>query len=534
MGGPEAIKGFIFQTIYAVLDSLRNDWKTICIEPEIGNEKIDIIWSFYDGSENVCQVKSSINNFEKSNILDWISDLYKGHPTAKEYKAILIGTTDKETKNYFKKINRSTIDKFPDNHKNLHSIKEKIKVDFLPYDDKLIIEAIITQLERFLENMGKTTNLSLRELISKALITEFLILSSKRKEHPKSKFQSELLIWIKGKFPQIDKLSLAFYLTNKIPFSETLPAIRIPETIKHEYVVAKKKELLNMIDKIESYSFPENTNNSSFTFLSFNLPVSEYDKKMIKSRAVKYLNRELNDTFFNFGGLEKSSNLSSFPLSYKTKYSGSADEKAKMESFLDFKFQFECLHDLLRFWKKIQQFCFLPIILKNEGNTYQKGLTIKLRLPASIKLIKPTDFPSPKENAIIKEMNHEESILIQCYKHFKDSYVNESHSRKFLSNDFKERLDFQRMTKLSLFDETDLQKERYYEVLDYYFDFEILNDQERQIVIECEIEELKANESISLPSFIFFKAKEDFVIEYEINSNSLPQKVFGALTVKSE
>lgn len=67
-------------------------------------------------------------------------------------------------------------------------------------------------------------------------------------------------------------------------------------------------------------------------------------------------------------------------------------------------------------------------------------------------------------------------------------------------------------------------------MLDYYFDIEILNDQEKQIIVECEIEELKANETISLPSFIFFKAKEDFVIEYEINSNNLPQKVFGVLS----
>ncbi len=51
-------------------------------------------------------------------------------------------------------------------------------------------------------------------------------------------------------------------------------------------------------------------------------------------------------------------------------------------------------------------------------------------------------------------------------------------------------------------------------------------------ILECEIEELSANENISLPAFIFYDSDNDFDIEYEINSKGLSTKVQGVLSVK--
>lgn len=525
MSGQDAIKGFVYQTIIAILDSLQDDWKTILIEPK-GQERIDIIWTNEDDTEIAYQIKHSKNDFDKSKILDCISGLYKDHSTAKEYKVILIGSANNVTKSFFTNIKNTTIDDFAEKHKILHSKRDKIVVQFYPPDIKLILDAIITRLERFLENKGKKTELSLRELIAKRLVADFLLLSSVGQVLTKTQFESELLKWIKGKYPHIDNLSLAFYLTNKISFSDTFSALKVQEIVDHEYVKAKKKILLNLIEKVNSYSLSEEKINRDC--------VDEYDQRLIKRRVLKYLNQEIGDDFFNFGGLEVSRRFSEFSLFYNIEYLGKEDEKEKMRLFNKFKYQLENFHDLFRFWKKIQQFYFLPIVLKNEGNTYQNGLVIKLIIPENVKLVEPLNFSVPKQNEILKELNQENSVLANSIRHFKDSVVNESLTKKWISTDFDfdEKLELERMISLNLYDETKFQEERFYKLLNYYFDFLIFHDREGRTIVEFEIEELKAKEAISLPSFIFFKAKDDFSISYEIISNNLPQKVEGILNVK--
>lgn len=527
MSGQDAIKGFIYQTLAAVLDSLHKDWRTILIEPK-EQDKIDIIWSDQDDLETVWQIKSSQNSFEKPAVLDRILEIYNSHNNAKEYRVVLIGPVNKPTTKFFNQIETKKIDDFNRRHQILFGIKEKIKVVFLQREEQVMIDAVITRLGRFLESKGKTVDISLLELITKALLFDFLKLSSIGKILPKNQFEFNLLRWVKERFPQLDKLRLAFYLTNKISFTDSFLHSRIADINDHEYVLIKKKNLLNLIEEIEGFNFSEN--NTSYLF--FNRPVGEYERKMIECGAKKYLNVELSNSFFNFGRLEMTKSLSPFSLSYNTEYSGTNEEKAKMDLFLEFKFQLKSYHDLFRFWKKIQQFYFLPIVLVNDGNTYQEGLTIKIVFPAIVKIVIPSDFPYPKENNIIKELYQEQSVLFQNFKHFKDRNVNEYHTKKLSSENFNERLNLKRITDFCLFDETELQKERFYELLDYYFDFQV--ESGGQVVVECDIHELKANDAISLPSFIFFKTKEDFTVEYEINSNNLPQKVYGVLNVKAE
>ena len=91
MNGQYAIKGYIYQSLVALLDSFEYDWESICVEPNDESEKVDIRWNYSDGRIMVVQVKSSKNPFHFSAIKKWSEELKNSTPNANEYKLVLIG-----------------------------------------------------------------------------------------------------------------------------------------------------------------------------------------------------------------------------------------------------------------------------------------------------------------------------------------------------------------------------------------------------------------------------------------------------------
>ena len=72
-GGPVAIRGYLVQTLVALLEALDadKDWISVTLEPpDHVSEKIDILWQ-YPGKIKAVQVKSSINPFEDADVKQW-------------------------------------------------------------------------------------------------------------------------------------------------------------------------------------------------------------------------------------------------------------------------------------------------------------------------------------------------------------------------------------------------------------------------------------------------------------------------------
>lgn len=63
MGGNAGIRGYIIQTIIAVLEAIDEDvkWETITLEPTDESEKVDIRLKYPDNTIRLYQVKSSQN-----------------------------------------------------------------------------------------------------------------------------------------------------------------------------------------------------------------------------------------------------------------------------------------------------------------------------------------------------------------------------------------------------------------------------------------------------------------------------------------
>lgn len=90
MSGQDGNRGYLLQSIIALLESLNeDDWDEITIEADEISQKVDIAWRSLDGLK-VTQVKSSINQISKSLAEKWASEL-ETSTSADEYNLILIG-----------------------------------------------------------------------------------------------------------------------------------------------------------------------------------------------------------------------------------------------------------------------------------------------------------------------------------------------------------------------------------------------------------------------------------------------------------
>ena len=91
MNGQYSIKGYILQSLVALLDSFNQEWDTVCVEPNDESEKVDIRWELSNNQIVAIQVKSSKNPFPQFLIKKWAQELYDTTPNAYKRKLILVG-----------------------------------------------------------------------------------------------------------------------------------------------------------------------------------------------------------------------------------------------------------------------------------------------------------------------------------------------------------------------------------------------------------------------------------------------------------
>lgn len=90
MGGQAGNRGYLLQTVVALLKSLEDDnWISVSLEPNLTSEKVDILWT-YTHEIRAVQVKSSINQINQPDVERWAKELKQSF-TADFYELILIG-----------------------------------------------------------------------------------------------------------------------------------------------------------------------------------------------------------------------------------------------------------------------------------------------------------------------------------------------------------------------------------------------------------------------------------------------------------
>ena len=68
MGGLEGFRGYYYQALSTFLNGVMGEeWIQVTLEADSKEDKIDILWEYSEKVISI-QVKSSINNFSKSDI----------------------------------------------------------------------------------------------------------------------------------------------------------------------------------------------------------------------------------------------------------------------------------------------------------------------------------------------------------------------------------------------------------------------------------------------------------------------------------
>mgnify|MGYP005994495329 CR=1 FL=1 len=545
MSGQESIRGYLFQSLIAVLKSLNGDWNSICVEPKTEYDKVDIIWTFTDQSIEVSQVKSSINNFSTNDIFKWLQNLTLDYNDAKIYSIYLVGNSSKSTKSLFNSIKDKPETAFPEKFKSLFRIKDRLRVFFEPNNIETLESALIADVDKFFFSKEILTDYPTKKLIANGMVNQIIKISTLGKVVHKSEFESHLLDWILYNYSEQVTLNkanfeLQFYHNNK--FLKTLSDVKITDLKTSNLFISKKRKVEELYRKISKYDFPVKTFEKEFdindlsTLSSFkssfeysNEPViiNSYEIKVITKGLKKILNVKPEKEFFNFGELKETKTMSlGFPLtSNKTTLIGSEIEKEKKKLYQDIYWEINEILDLMNFWEKLSKLSILPIVITNIGKQHNEEIRVQLSVPENIKVIKSTKIPIPRMFQNLEDLNSHNSFLFKSLKQNQNSVVNEYYPRNIMPQ----------FINFGMFgyERKGQEEDKFRSMLNYYFEYNYYYDKPNQTIIECDFKELNTNESMAFPTYILVKSHTDFTIEYEITCKNEPEKITGTLEYKA-
>ena len=109
MSGQDAQRGFIYQTIVAMIECLdKNDWDEIKLEPETDDDKVDIAFYSNGRLRRAIQVKSTRNSFQESAVENWLEKTVKDaqNEGAEDVCLYLVGDTS-SCEDLIAKVNRT-------------------------------------------------------------------------------------------------------------------------------------------------------------------------------------------------------------------------------------------------------------------------------------------------------------------------------------------------------------------------------------------------------------------------------------------
>lgn len=175
MSGQAGGRGYLVQSLICVLELARNkvDWETVTLEPDLDEEKVDIMFTGPVGS-TVIQVKSSQNQINLPDVLRWATTLEQSI-AADRYELRLIGPCSASVSN----IGQHGRVQVPTPHAlNIHSLIEQAAHQLDAYFDsrgfshvpafvrELLVSALVTKLSTFATCGQPITRSDLEKLLS--------------------------------------------------------------------------------------------------------------------------------------------------------------------------------------------------------------------------------------------------------------------------------------------------------------------------------------------------------------------------------
>ena len=205
MGGKDGSRGYLYQTFASIFQALCLDnWDKIYVEYNSENDKVDIALERNGNAVKSIQVKSSVNSFDRSAIIEWTNDLIKDDIGATECELFLIGQLAPSAikfKNAIVVLQENNNDKTKLGNEYLKAlsnfdisiIKGKIlRIMNYPFDLSILTDLLIASLLKYLSIKGFALMYDQLELIAKAIVTDNFLSSISNTGIEKSIFDSRI------------------------------------------------------------------------------------------------------------------------------------------------------------------------------------------------------------------------------------------------------------------------------------------------------------------------------------------------------
>jgi len=180
MGGKDAIRGYLLQTMVALLDSLspQREWDSLTLEPDEPGEKVDILWSNGPVGLEAVQVKSSIRQISLSHAKKWAKEL-ESRFDARHYTLQLLGPVSQD-------LSRQ------------ESIGKVRIPPALSVNSQSLLEQAAHRIDCILEDLGyQGVSPRERELLVHALISKLIVSASGGASIRRSELEGQLRDWMR-------------------------------------------------------------------------------------------------------------------------------------------------------------------------------------------------------------------------------------------------------------------------------------------------------------------------------------------------
>lgn len=477
MGGQEGSKGYLLQAMACVLKSIKEDnWVTVQLEPVTPNQKVDIIFEYENKERKVIQVKSSINSFTDTMVFKWLKELTNDYTSASSFELILLGICDKDAikaKNCLNKLSVGNMDgetttfynkKLPS---ELKSMSGKLKVNILDNDTNLIEGNITNEFNRFLTDNGYNVNYYIVELIALSISYQYSKFSTRGGFWTRQKFINTVLEWVVYCFGEDineknarTKLDIKFYLPEMCDFKDKMQGLTIMELVGSSNLInSVKQNLVKILEEInniklsprpkpakeiehnlydkeivapgmtirvlkEPTKLPNKLNINDYDFLHEYCELSDKVKEEIKGMTLSLLNVELEDAIFNVGSLKKRRDYSSISLSNQCCYTfeGTEIERHKYEVINTYRNELDKLDTIIEMFEYLNEYCFVPLVLRNVGSTYDESINVTIKIPKNIEILTSDKIKVPEEY-FIEFLVYEDGFFEKLLKHITNSKV---------------------------------------------------------------------------------------------------------------
>lgn len=549
MGGRDGIRGYYFQILASLIELAMDDtWDSVRVEPDTENDKVDIVWLFKSRIKCV-QVKSSINNFERHHMINWILYLvtdskqsYNSFGLDLEYELYLIGTTDGTADGWIsdfrnKKFDFEKVDKklkevegdlpivtITKNNFDLESLESKAYVKMMEYLERsrgrVSIEIVKSLCSEIVDNLFKSSlkGISLNKTMFFGLISKHIDMHVTTNENHSD-------------------LKMLFYKKNQVVESETMNEIaldkspylgKLVESAMNSITIIKNTKLDNLIEfnrsegTIEVGGVTINLNPLPFSWSPVKIEKEERDSLI--RMAKEYLNIELFVEDFNLGNLVKR-NVATLGLYKKesVERKGTKEEESKYYSISNALYKLTLFKYFSEnFFRDIaHKYRPIPLLLKNLGDTADNKINITLEFPNTVRIITPEILSRGVPNVFIEHFLDEREIFDVLLLPEIEARVFEFES--FYLNAYFMAVQIKSIRSDNVYTQTDL--ENHFASL---FNYELHQDREAT-VIKYTAKSLQACMSMTLPTFILVEADYNFDIKYHISSDKLKRPVEGIL-----